>query len=114
MGFMVKVIALGKKSNSAALQGTDVKTYNVCVQKLLFWVKSLQNSTLFCDKVSDVAILRFFVECLAHFGTLCHLLAFFGTILTFWALYAVLTRIRFVVIYALFRVKYFLPQTMHV
>ena len=44
---------------------------------------------------------------LTHFGTLCYFLAFFGTIWVFWAFYAVLLRIRFIVIYALFWVKYF-------
>ena len=43
----------------------------------------------------------------AHFGTLCYFLAFFCTIWVFLAFYAVLSQIRFVVIYALVRVKYF-------
>ena len=44
---------------------------------------------------------------LVHFGTLCNFLAFFCTIWVFWAFYTVLSRIRFVVIYALFRVNLF-------
>ena len=43
---------------------------------------------------------------LAHLGTLCYFWHF-GTIWVFWAFYAVLSLIRFVVNYALFRVKYF-------
>ena len=76
---------------------------------------SRQNSVKFCkilhcfvEKVSNVAISRFLVAfLLTHFGTLCYFLAFFGTIWVFLAFYAVLSRIRFVVIYALFRVKLF-------
>ena len=36
--------------------------------------------------------------------TFCH---FFGTIRVFWAFYAVFSQVRFVVIYAVFGVKYF-------
>ena len=43
---------------------------------------------------------------LAYFGTLCYFLAFFCIILVFLAFYTVLSKIRFVVIYALFRVNF--------
>ena len=43
----------------------------------------------------------------AHFGTLCYFLAFYCPIWVFRAFYAVLLRFKFVVIYALFRVKLF-------
>ena len=50
---------------------TDAKTYkcanNVCVKKILSWVKSLQNVTFFVEKVSNVAILRFLVAFLSTF-----------------------------------------------
>ena len=44
---------------------------------------------------------------LAHIGTFYYFLAFFCTIWVFWAFYAVLSRFRFVVVCALFWVKYF-------
>ena len=44
---------------------------------------------------------------MAQFGSLYYFLSFFGTIWVSWAFYAVLLKFRFVVIYALFRVKYF-------
>ena len=47
---------------------------------------------------------------LAHFGTLCYFLWFLCTIRVFLTFNAVLSRIRFVVIYALFRVIYFWPK----
>ena len=49
-----------------------------------------------------------FWHILELYVTLWH---FFGTISVFWAFYAVLSRIRFVVIYSLFSGKIFLAQT---
>ena len=56
---------------------------NVCVKRILSQVKSLQNFTLFCQESE---------QCL---------------IWVFWAFFAVLLRIRFVVIYSLFGYNYF-------
>ena len=74
-------------------------------KKILSGVKSLQNFTFFIGKVSNDAILRFSV---AFFGTFWNLMfVIFCTIWVFWAFDTVLSQIIFVVIYALFRVKYF-------
>ena len=66
-------------------------------------MKSLEKFTLFLENLSNVAILCFLVAFFfAHFKTLD---PFFG--IFFKAFFAVLSQLRFVVIYALFWVKYF-------
>ena len=66
----------------------------------------------FVGKVSNGALLRFL---LAFFGTLQNFMLLFGiflnTIWFFLTFYAVLSQIRFVIVYALFRVKYFWLKT---
>ena len=61
----------------------------------------------FVKKVSDVAILRFLMAFFGNFGILFNFLAFFCTILVFWAFYTVLSQLQFVINYAYFRVNYF-------
>ena len=83
---------------------------NVCIKKILCLVKFLQNLCCFVEKVSNGAILRFSVAffVVAYFGSLCYFLAFFlSHYLGLLGFYAVLSWIRFVVIYALFQVKLF-------
>ena len=81
---------------------TDLKGQNLC--------KILRS---FVEKVTIVAILRLLVAFFCHILELyVTFLAFFCTFWFFSAVYAVLSEIRFVVIYALFWVKYFLAQTM--
>ena len=67
----------------------------------------MQNLCCFVQKVSNVAISYFLVFFFANFGILCYVLPFFCTIWVFWAFYAVLSQIKFVVIHALFWVNLF-------
>ena len=60
----------------------------------------------FVEKVSNVAISRFLVAFFGPFLNFMLLLGIFCNIWVFWALFAVLLQIRFVIIYALFWVKY--------
>ena len=83
----------------------DAKMYeganNVRVKCFLARVKRC-----FVTKVSYVANSRFFVEFVGTFWNFMLLFGFFSlTIRVIWAFYAVLLRIRYVLIYALFWVK---------
>ena len=80
----------------------NVPTCQQCwCKKILVRVKSWQNFTLFCREFE-------YLHNFALFGGIFwHILELYVTLCVFWAFYAVLLRIKFVIIYAVFRVKYF-------
>ena len=80
---------------------------NVRVKKSYLRYNLCKILSCFVNKVSNVAILRFLMAFLGTFWNCMLLVGIFWTIWVFWAFYTVLLQIRFVVIYALFRVKYF-------
>ena len=89
----------------------DAKTYkcanNVCIKKILSRVKSLQNFLLFCQERESSCNVVLFGVIFWHILEFYVTFGIFWTIWVFWAFEAVLLRIRYVVIYTLFRVRHF-------
>ena len=82
---------------------------NVGVKKNHIWGKIFAKFYAVLSVKSVMAqFCIFWWHFIAHFGTLCYFFGIFCSILVLLVFYAVLLQIRFVVIYALFQLKYFL------
>ena len=92
-------------------RGKNVSMCQQCLcKKILYWVKYLQNFTLFCRESEYCGYFALFGATL--FCTFWNfILAFFCTFCVFLFFCSVLLQIRFVVIYTLFQVKYFWLKT---
>ena len=103
---LVKItVCCVKPPLGVTLSPRDGKNVKACEQyfcKMFLGSKMSQILRCFVAKVSYVAISHFLEAFLSPFWNFMLFLAFFCDIGVFWAFYAVISRIRFVVIYALF------------
>ena len=98
------IICIKKGNPAFAQRCKNVQTCKQCLCK-----KNPISGKIFAKVYAVLSrkwVMSQFCACWWHFGTLCPFLAFFGTIWIFWAFNPVLSRIRFVVIFTLFQVKY--------